>query len=48
MSKKVEEYLSKKKESAGNDELAEKWNNLEKLYRKKLWHPLTEAITVRV
>ncbi|MFH4980854.1 hypothetical protein AB6A40_007563 [Gnathostoma spinigerum] len=40
MSEKVEAYLSKKKKSVPS-EVADIWQNLEKLYTKKLWHQLT-------
>lgn len=47
MADKVENYLQKQKNSA-KGENADRWQTLEQLYGKKLWHQLTQEIRVLV
>lgn len=41
MSLDVSTYLRKKEQTAGNNELGNKWAKLDDLYTRKLWHQLT-------
>ncbi|TMS32394.1 hypothetical protein L596_000239 [Steinernema carpocapsae] len=44
MSERAENYVRKQKETAKESALQDRWQDLEKLYEKKLWHQLTTAI----
>jgi|UniRef100_A0AC35GJG3 26S proteasome regulatory subunit N9 len=48
MSDKVELYLMKKKQEAKSSDVAQVFQNLEGLYKKKLWHQLTQEIRKQV
>jgi 26S proteasome regulatory subunit N9 len=48
MSDKVELYLLKKKQEAKSADVAQVFQNLEGLYKKKLWHQLTQEIRKQV
>uniref|UniRef100_A0AC34FD12 26S proteasome non-ATPase regulatory subunit 13 n=1 Tax=Panagrolaimus sp. ES5 TaxID=591445 RepID=A0AC34FD12_9BILA len=48
MSDKVELYLLKKKQEVKSAEVAQIFQNLEGLYRKKLWHQLTQEVRKQV
>jgi 26S proteasome regulatory subunit N9 len=48
MSDKVELYLMKKKQEAKSSDVAQVFQNFEGLYKKKLWHQLTQEIRKQV